>query len=165
MFRGLGSRSVFVSIPALIALGTFALATPARAVTVGPGQFFSGEVFDATSVSDQAVIDVACPSGAAIGHPLPGQAVEVNLLIPPVTATAGYTGSEAVEIDASLTYTQGTLSVNLPIATFTQYSVKSPISTAIPVPCSGTGVMGLSPYPLDSGTPSDVSVTFVSSAA
>ena len=165
MFRGLGYRSVLLSVPALIAVGTLAFASPAQAVTVGPGQFFTGEVFGVANASDQPDIAVACPAGAALGHPLPGQTVEVNLLIPPVIATAGYTGSEAVEIDAALSYTQGTLSVSLPIATLTQYSVRSAISTAIPVPCSGTGVMSFSPYPLDSGTPSDVTVTFVSTGA
>jgi hypothetical protein len=165
MFRGLGSRFVLMSIPALIAAGTFALASPAGAVAVGPGQYFTGEVFGPTSASSQTTeIDVDCTStgAAATGHPVPGQTVEVNLLVPPVTTTAGYTGSEAVEIDSSLIYTQGTLSVDLPIATFTQYSVKEPIPTSITVPCTGAGVVSFSPYPLDSGTPSNVNITFVS---
>jgi hypothetical protein len=165
MFQVFGSRFAIASVPALIALGSLALASPAHAVAVGPGQYFTGKVFGTSTASSESVIEVACPSAAAVGHPLPGQYVEVNLVIPPVSTTAGYTGSEAVEIDASLFYTQGTLSVDLPIATFTQYSVESPISTSITVPCSGSGVMSFSPYPLDSGKPSDVGVTFMSSGA
>jgi len=165
MFRRLGSRFVIASVPALIAVGTFALASPAQAVAVGPGQYFTGEVFGPSTSSNQSVIDVACAGVATVGHPLAGQTVEVNLLLPPVNTTAGYTGSEAVEIDTSLIYAEGTLSADVPIATFTQYFVKSPIPTSITVPCSGSGVMRFSPYPLDSGTPSDVGVTFVSTGA
>jgi hypothetical protein len=165
MFRRLGSRFAIASVPALIAVGTFGLASPAGATTVGPGQFFAGEVFGVNSTSDLPVIEVACTGAADIGHPVPGQAVEVNLLTPPVTTTAGFTGSKAVEIDTSLIYTQGTLSVSLPIATFTQYSVKAPIPTSITVPCSGSGLVSFSPYPLDSGSASNVNVTFESAGA
>jgi hypothetical protein len=162
MFRRLGSRVVVASVPALAAVVILAPASLAQAVSVGPHQYFNGEVLGATS---QSVIDVVCPATAASGHPAPGQTVKVTLLVPPLSTTAGYTGDDAVEIDTSLIYTVGTLSVDLPIATFTQYSVTAPIPTSITLPCSGSGTMSFAPYPDVSGTPSDVSVTFVSSGA
>jgi hypothetical protein len=159
MFRGLGSRIAVTSALALIAVGTLATASPAQAVAVGPQQYFVGQVFGATK---QSVIDVACAGPATTGHPVAGQTVEVALILPPVTTTAGYTGTQAVEIDAALIYPSGPVLVKTPIATFTQYFLKLPIPTSITVPCGGSGVMSFSPYPLDSGKPSDVSVTFQS---
>ena len=95
MFRGLRSRIAVVSAPALIAVGALAAASPAQAVSVGPNQYCTGQVFGDTS---QSVINVVCPGVATTGHPAPGQTVEVLLLLPPVTATAGYTGDQAVEL-------------------------------------------------------------------
>jgi hypothetical protein len=156
------SRIAIVSAPALLAVGALAVASPAQASpaqgnSVGPGQFFTGEVFGNTG---QSIINVVCPAAATTGHPEAGQTVEVLQLFPPVTATAGYTGDEAVEIDTSLIYPAGSSSSGTPIATFTEYSLKLPIPTSITVPCTGGGVMHFSPYPLDSGTASNVSVTF-----
>jgi hypothetical protein len=88
-----------------------------------------------------------------------GQTVEVAIS-PVPDATVGYTGGLATEIDATLSYASGSGVVTVPIATFTQYSVKLPIPTSIQVPCSGSGVMSFSPYPLDSGRPVKISVTF-----
>lgn len=102
---------------------------------------------------------------ASTGHPVSGQTVEVSEILPPTSTQAGYTGDQAVEIDAALTYSTGPTLVKVSIATFTQYFVKLPIPTSIMVPCGGTGVMSFSPYPLDSGTPSNVSVTFQSPGA
>lgn len=157
MLRGFRSRAAVMSVPALIAAGTLAAASPAQAVSVGPNQYFTGQVFGDTG---QSVIDVVCTGAAMTGHPAPGQTVDVLLLIPPLTTTAGYTGDQAVEIDAALIYPTGAVSAKTPVATFTQYSMKEPIPTSISVPCGGSGVMSFSPYPLDSGTPSNVSVTF-----
>jgi hypothetical protein len=138
----------------------------AQAVSVGPHQYFYGEVFgppSSTGASSQSVIDVACTGASDTGHPVPGQTVEVVQIFPPPTTTAGYTGDDAVEIDTSLIFAEGTLSADIPIATFTQYSVTAPIPTSITVPCTGSGVMSFTPYPDDSGTPSDVTVAFVTS--
>lgn len=157
MFRGRRFRIATASMFALIAVGALAAASPAQAVSVGPKQYFTGQVFGDTS---QSVINVVCTGVATTGHPAPGQTVDVLLLLPPVTTNAGYTGDQAVEIDAALIYPAGSVSSKTPVATFTQYSVKEPIPTSISVPCGGSAVMNFSPYPLDSGTPSNVSVTF-----
>lgn len=159
MSRIPGSRAAVAVSAALVTVGALAAASPAQAVTVGPHQYFTGEVFGATK---QSVIDVACAGPASTGHPVPGQTVEVALLLPPATTSAGYTGDDAVEIDAALIYPAGSVVAKTPVATFTQYFVQLAIPASITVPCSGSGVMTFSPYPLDSGTPSNVSVTFVS---
>lgn len=156
MSRRLGSSLAIIVATAATLAGTAAAASPASAITVGPHQYFTGQVFGTTA---PAVITVDCAGPATTGHPASGQTVQVTLLVPPVT-TAGYTGDQAVEIDAALIYSSGPVAVKVPIATFTQYSVKLPIPASITVPCGGGGVMSFSPYPLDSGTPSNVTVTF-----
>jgi membrane-associated protease RseP (regulator of RpoE activity) len=161
MFRTPGSRIAIAAASAVIIVSTVAAASPAQAVAVGPHQPFTGEVWGHTAPS---VIDVSCLGIATIGHPVPGQTVEVALLIPPVT-TGGYTGDSAVEIDAALIFPTGPVTGKIPIATFTQYFVKLAIPASITVPCSGSAVMQFSPYPDVAGTPSDVTVTFESSGA
>jgi hypothetical protein len=145
----------------LAVIGALAVAGPARAQAsqVGPRQFFVGEVFGKTA---QSVIEVACAGVATTGHPVPGQTVEVAQILPPLPSNVGYTGDLAVEIDAALIFPAGSVSSKIPVATFTQYFLMLPIPASITVPCSGTGVMSFSPYPLDSGTPSNVQVTFIS---
>jgi hypothetical protein len=110
---------------------------------------------------------VACTGAETAGHPLPGQGVEVEQVYPPVTTTLGYTGNFATGIDASLIWSRGTISVLVPVATLTSYGVKAAIPTSVTVPCSGSGVMSFapSPDPDNSGTASDVSVTFASLGA
>lgn len=159
MFTRPGSRFAIASALTLAVIGTLAAASPARAATVGPGQYFTGQVFGVTA---QSVILVECGPVQASGHPAPGQTVEVTQLLPPVTVTAGYTGDLAVEIDAALIFAASPASGPVPVATFTQYSLKLPIPASITVPCAGSGVMSFSPYPLDSGRPSNVPVTFTS---
>lgn len=160
--RTVPRRTVAVSALALAPLGVLAAASPAQAANaVGPKQYFAGQVTGATGPS---VIEVACPGTgtSAGGHPVAGQTVQVNQLFPPVSSTtAGYTGNSAVEIDASLIFPAGPVNSRIPVATFTQYSLPLPIPTSITVPCTGSAVMDFSPYPDDSGTPSDVTVTFL----
>lgn len=162
MFRRLCWRIALSSAVSLAIAGTIAAAGPVQAAQVGPHQYFTGQVFGATT---QSVIEVACAGPASTGHPVSGQTVEVAEILPPVNTQVGYTGDQAVEIDAALIYSSGSVLVKVPIATFTQYFVKLPIPTSITVPCAGSGVMSFSPYPLDSGTPSNVSVTFQSPGA
>jgi hypothetical protein len=165
MLRRLGACIAVASVPALIGAVALGPASLAQAVSVGPQQYFYGDVYgpvSTTGSASQSVIDVTCSAAALTGHPVSGQTVKVTQIFPPPATTAGYTGDDAVEIDTSLIYTVGTLSADIPIATFTQYSVTAPIPTSITVPCSGSGVMSFTPYPDDSGTPSDVTVTFVS---
>jgi hypothetical protein len=155
-FRLIASASALIASGALAASAS---ASPAQAVTVGPGQYFVGYVFGSpASASGQSVIGVSCPSTAAVGNPLPDQSVEVQLLVPPIPATVGYTGDLATEINADLTTpTTGTDA----IAIFTQYGVKLPIPTMITVPCSGTGTMSFNPDPDVDGSSFTVTVTFV----
>jgi hypothetical protein len=157
MFRG-PRRRLALSCAALLALAsTIAAASPALAIQVKPGQFFTGYVF---GTNKQSVIEVACLGPGGVGrHPLGGQTVEV-VMSPVPDTTVGYTGGLATEINAALSYASGPGVVTVPIATFTQYSVKLPIPTSIQLPCSGSGVMSLRPYPLDSGRPVDITVTF-----
>jgi hypothetical protein len=151
------------SVPALIAAG--ALAAPAHAASVGPRQYFSGQVFGAISSSTTSdVIEVACAGPLATGHPVAGQSVAVQLLVPPTATTFGYTGNFGTQISADLIWSRGTVSVVTHIATFISYGVKMPIPTSITVPCSGSGVMSFTPTPDpdNSGKASNVSVTFQS---
>jgi hypothetical protein len=111
---------------------------------------------------------VACAGTATVGHPFPGQSVEIQQLAVPSSAAApGYTGNFGVEVNADLIWSQGTVTTVTPIATFTSYGVQLPVPTSITVPCSGSGVMSFmpSPNPDNSGTPSNVSVTFASPGA
>lgn len=160
MSRRLRSRLI-AAASALIASGAFAAsasASPAQAVAVGSHQYFVGYVYgNPTSASGQSVIGVSCPTPAAVGHPLPGQTVEVQLLLPPTPGTAGYTGDDATQIDADLDSATGLNS----IAIFTQYDVRLPIPTTILEPCSGTGTMSFNPDPDVDGSSSVVTVTFV----
>jgi hypothetical protein len=166
-FSRIGISSAAVAALAVVG-GVLAIPAVAQAGTVGPKQFFQGEVFGVTSSSAQDVIEVACATTtAATGHPLAGQSVAVHQIYPPTSATPGYTGDFGTEIDTSLIWTRGTLSVSLPIATFTSYDDPAPIPASITVPCSGAGVVSFSPYPDPDGTgrTSNVDITFVSAVA
>ena len=166
MLSRTASRIALASVSALIAAGgAFAIPASAQAGPVGPKQYFYGQVFGvASSSAGQGVIRVACAGPESTGHPLPGQAVDVQQIFPPAATTTGYTGNFGTEIDAALTWSRGTITVVTPIATFTSYGVMMPIPTSITVPCNGSGVMGFapSPNPDRSGTASSVSVTFLS---
>lgn len=168
MFRRTATRIAVASASALIAGGALAIPATAQASPIGPKQYFYGQVFGTNSTSLQDVIAVACNGPGATGHPLPGQAVEVQQVFPPTpSATLGYTGNYGVEINASLIYSLGDLSVITPVATFLSYGVAMAIPTSITVPCSGSGVMNFAPYknPDNSGIPSNVNVTFESNGA
>jgi hypothetical protein len=158
------SRVSIASASALIACGALAIPASAQAVTVGPHQYFLGQVFGPTSAVAPNVIVVACAGPESTGHPVPGQNVEVQLFLPPVNTTLGYTGNSAKEIDANLIYSRGPVTVVTFVATLTSYFVKVAIPTSITVPCAGTGVMSFtpSPDPDNSGRASDVNVTFAS---
>ena len=164
MLRRATARIAVASASALIATGALAIPAAAQTGPVGPKQYFYGQVFSSTSSTAQAVIRVGCAGPEATGHPLSGQFVEVQQVFPPVTTTVGYTGNSGAEIDASLIWSRGTVTVVSPIAKFTSYGVSMPIPTSITVPCSGSGVMNFapSPNPDNSGFSSNVDVTFQS---
>jgi hypothetical protein len=163
MFSRAVSRIAIASAAVAVAGGVLAVPAVAQAGTVGPKQYFYGEVFAVASSTAHNVIHVACAGPASTGHPVSGQSVAVHQIFPPTT-TAGYTGNFGTEIDTSLAWSQGTITVVTPIATFTSYDDPAPIPTSITVPCSGSGVLNFSPYPDPDGTgrSSDVNVTFVS---
>lgn len=162
MSRKTAARMAIAS--ALIGGGAIAVPATAQAVAVGPDQFFVGQVFGPITSSALNVIEVACAGPAATGHPFPGQSVDVQLLLPPASATAGYTGHFGREIDANLIWSRATITVVTFIATLTSYDVKAAIPTSIEVPCGGSGVMSFtpSPDPDNSGRASNVNVTFES---
>jgi hypothetical protein len=158
------SRIALASVSALIAGGALAAPATAQPSPVGPKQYFYGQVLGPTSGTALDVIEVACAGPAATGHPFPGQSVVVEQLFPPVASTTGYTGNFGAEINADLTWSQGTITVVTHIATFLNYGVSMPIPTSITVPCSGKGVMSFAPSPDPDGTgrASNVTVTFES---
>jgi hypothetical protein len=164
MLARTASRIAIASASALIAGG--AMAIPAEAATgpIEPHQYFYGQVFGITSSTVPDVIEVECAGPAMTGHPAPGQYVEVQQIYPPATTTYGYTGNFGIKINADLIWSQGTITVDTPVATFTSYGVAMPIPTSITVPCSGPGVMSFSPSPDpdNSGISSSVDVTFES---
>jgi hypothetical protein len=116
---------------------------------IGPNQYFVGSVTGVASsgTAGTPVIGVLCAGPASTGTPVSGQSVQVKLLLPPVSTTAGFTGSLADSIQADLIYTLGTVVVDAPIAKLTAYSTPAPIPTTIKVPCSGRGEMVFNPEP------------------
>jgi hypothetical protein len=168
MFRRTASRIAIASAVMLV-VGA-ALAVPARADDgpIGPKQYFYGEVFGLSSSTALNGIEVACAGPATTGHPVAGQYVAAHQIYPPATTTAGYTGNDGTEINVNLVYSRGTITVVTPVfATLRYYDQKVEIPTSLTVPCSGTGVLDFmpSPDPDNSGTASDVSVTFESPGA
>jgi hypothetical protein len=153
------------SVPALIVAGALAVPASAQAGPIGPRQYFYGQVLSpASSSTTQGVIEVACVGPLATGHPVPGQSVAVQLVLPPPVTSVGYTGNFGTKISADLKWSQGTVTVVTHIATLTSYDVRAPIPTSITVPCGGSGVMSFapSPDPDNSARSSEVSVTFQS---
>lgn len=161
MFRKL-SRPLFPLVLAVAAIAA-APAVSAAAVTVGPDQYFAGQV---NGKEANAVIEVACPGPASSGAPLAGQTVAVQLVLPSSSSAIGFTGSAATSINAWLSWpTPAVVPPPVKIATFTSYG-SLPIPTNISVPCSGTGVVTFVPTPGSSTSRSaTVSVTFVNIAA
>ncbi len=167
MFSKAVSRIAIASAAVSVAGGVLAIPAVAQAGTVGPKQYFHGEVFGvAGSTAQQDVIEVACAGPASTGHPVAGQSVAVHQIFPPAT-TAGYTGNDGIEIDTKLIYPAEPVAGGIAIATFTNYDDPAPIPTSITVPCGGSGVMSFSPYPNPDGTgvSSKVNITFVSIGA
>jgi hypothetical protein len=161
MFRKLAARLAAPAAAALAAGALIAAASPAQAgIKIGPHQHFTGLVIGKTKLS---VIDVACAGPAKTGHPVPGQSVEVKLMVRSA-GTGGYTGNHGNRINADLVWSNGTVTVVTAIATFTQYSVKMAIPAKIMAPCGGSGVMTFNPAPNPdkSAIPAAVGVTFTS---
>jgi len=160
-------RKIRTRYPLLAALVLTAAAVPSVALAagpvqdplpIGPNQAFIGLV---NGKSSGAVITMVCPGPIAAGetgHPLGGQTVEVETVLP-VAAADGFTGSAGTQIDALFNATT-TSNVNPPVE-FTAYFVKEPIPTTDVFPCSGPGVVSFVPLPTSATARGyAVSVTF-----
>lgn len=154
----------------LLAIAPAATAAAASPVTVpvGPGQFFGGLVNGSNGSTAPAPIQTSCigpVTAGEVGHPLPGQTVEVVLASSVNSSIEGFTGSEAKSIIADLIYTPTPTGPTFieQVATFASYNVAEPIPVTITVPCGGEGEMSFMPDP-DSLTakPATVPVVFVS---
>lgn len=127
---------------------TTATATAASAVQdpipVRPDMYFTASV----NGSSPAVIKVACPGPVFPGettHPVTGQSVEADAIVPPSTAPLGYTGSAATAIDVVLT-APTPVTANSAIV-LTSFFAPAAIPTTWTVPCSGTGTLSFIPSP------------------
>ena len=127
-------------------------------VPIGPNQPFLGSV---NGVSSNAVIRMACfgpVHPGETGHPMAGQTVEVRFSS--AQAGPGFTGT-ARRIAAVLSYpTPVANPVATVLATFSSYYVPAPISTALTLPCYGSGRVTFSP--LNGGAKARAAVVKVS---
>ena len=95
-----------------------------------------------------------------------GQSVEAILVAPPAPPSAGFTGSRASTVRVVLSWIVKGKTVTRPIGTLTGYYETLPVTTAIVVPCGGTGTMTFTPSPGSKpAKPAKVSVTFLSPGA
>jgi hypothetical protein len=165
MFRTFASRTLAVAILAVAAVpAVSAAASPAPdPVPIGHNQSFAGLVF---GTAEQSQIEVACAGPATTGHPMPSQSAEAILVAPPAPPSAGFTGTRASTIRVVLSWIAKGKTVTKPIGTLTGYYETLPITTAIVVPCGGTGTMTFTPSPgSKTAKPAKVSVTFLSPGA
>ncbi|MFE0465064.1 hypothetical protein ACFW1A_37995 [Kitasatospora sp. NPDC058965] len=133
----------------LLAAG--AVAQPAAATTpvqdpipVRPDLAFQGLV---NGKSTAAAIQMACfgpVTPGQTGHPLAGQYVEADTVVPTTTA-AGYTGSAGTSIVVSIAGS-ATGSVQL-VGVLDNFFVKLAIPTSLTLPCGGTTEVRFSPAP------------------
>lgn len=156
------ARSLLAA-PLLAAALTAVVPAAAHAVTVGPGQYFSGGVNATTSGT--ATIQTNCfgPTfPGETGNPLAGQYVTAQLASAAGSALLGYTGTAADAIAVSLKFSSLTGTGSAFVGAITTYGVKVPIPTTITVPCYGNGTAVFDPTPT-SATAKDatVAVTFV----
>jgi hypothetical protein len=156
-------RSVRLLTALAVTAGAAAVAStaPAAATAIGPHQYFQGLVNMRTT---SATIGVLCAGAANVGHPLPDQTVAVELVLPPITSTLGYTGLDATSIVAWLNWPSPVAPPPVKVADFTDYGTAA-IPVNITVPCSGTGVMSFVPTPDVGGRVSTVDVTFINIGA
>jgi hypothetical protein len=143
--------------PALAALAMAGFAAPAAhaqdPIPVGPNMYFTATVNAAASTAAEPVIKVVCPGPVTpgeTGHPISGQFVEVEAVVPPtpVPPQIGFTGSAAHQIDA-LFSGPAAASVNPPIV-LTSFFAPVAIPTTLNLPCGGSGVISFVPIPTSS---------------
>ena len=152
--------AVAVSAGALAACPGAALARPVQdPVPIGPNQLFVGLV---NGTSSNAVIQMACfgpTRPGETGHPFAGQTIEVQ---PNLDQPGGFTGN-ARRIAARLSFpAPAPAPVALTLATFSNYFVPAPISTALRFPCYGSGSVAF--RPVNGGSKARAAVVEVSFA-
>jgi hypothetical protein len=155
MTRGAGWKLVVAAAGAL-ALGS---GSASAAQTVGPNQVFTGVVNGSTS---NATVQVVCPGPTRpgeLGRPF-NDSWEV------VEGTgAGFTGSAATSIVATIGPGPNPPGSAASSATFTQYGVPQTFPPTLLVPCSGTGVAVFRPMPTSpTARSSTVTVRFLNVA-
>lgn len=156
MFR----RLIAVVGTAAFLVAFVAAATPASAHVgsskIRPHQHFTGLV---NGTASNATVKVFCPGPVTLhqeGHPMTGQKLKVKSP-PALPLKAGYTGTAAHKITASLAPTPSAAGR----VVFIRYGVKKPIPIKVLVPCSGKGVVTFTPRPWSPTAKSyHVSVTF-----
>jgi hypothetical protein len=155
--------------PALAALALAAVAAPAASadaiqdpIPIGPNTFFTATVNGASS---QAVVKVVCPGPASpgqVGHPVSGQQVEAQAVVPPTWSVTGYTGSAANSIVASFSPPSTSYSGAIVL---TSFFAPAKIPVTLLLPCYGSGSVTFTPRPTSSTARSySVSVVFVNIA-
>ncbi|MBS2965731.1 hypothetical protein KGA66_21950 [Actinocrinis puniceicyclus] len=126
-----------------------AAASPAAAGSIGPNQYFAGDVNG--HASSPAPIGMGCfgpVTPGESGHPLAGQYAEVVPLPAATTkADVGYTGSTASAVSISLIVTNGTIVRVIPLGTVADYGTKVPIPTTLTLPCYGSAEAVFAPTP------------------
>lgn len=137
-----------IGLPAACALVvSFAGATSASAATIGPNQYFSGNVNGATSNATILVDCVGPVVPGATGHPLPNQYVLATREPASTTTNIGYTGSAANALVVSLRLTTSSGTTAYLIGTLTAYDTRLAIPTTLTLPCAATGTVVFTPTP------------------
>ncbi len=155
----------------LVLVATAAVAAPVGAIgKVAPEQYFTG-VINGTdgNTADPITIRMACAgplSPGQTGHPVRGQTLAVHQLFPPTPApgSLGYTG-DGSEIGVFFhTPPPARSDARTPkTPTFVRYDKPRLLSTALTLPCAGTGTVWFSPFPaVPPSVSASVPVQFVS---
>jgi hypothetical protein len=141
--------------PVCAALAAAALAAPAAfadpvqdPIPIRPNMYFVATVNGGNATTAEPIIKVFCPgpiTPGETGHPLAGQKVEVESVLPPTTVVPGFTGSAANSIDAIFS-SPSSASVNPPIV-LTSFFAPVAIPTTLNLPCGGEGVVSFVPIP------------------
>jgi hypothetical protein len=138
-------------------IATWAMAVPAGAAKlgqVGPKQYFTG-VINGTdgNTSNPIPIQMACggPAAGKTGHPVAGQTLAVHQLFPPASSTGslGYTGKDSeIEVFFNAPPPATAAARAAKSVVFVRYDKTQRLSTALTLPCSGTGTVYFSPIPV-----------------
>ena len=136
--RRMCANTVLV-LAAACAATLLAASSATAATSIGPGQYFVGEVNSATQ---KAVLTVLCVGPSANGHPL-GDTVSV-VQTTPAASRAGATG-KATQIRVDLSVTAPTPAAHpIHLTTFTTYGDQK-LDPALVLPCATAGVVTFTP--------------------